>query len=231
MGQGDGHAPSRRGFLLGGALSLVTGAALAQEQAKPAAPLTGDDALRRLLEGNERYRANTPLQRDFRQLRQQSATGEAPFAAIVGGSDARVPPEICFDQGPNDLYVIRNAGGLVDVATIASMEYAVLELHVPLILVLGHTDSPLIKAAVKAANGNLSLPGHLSQLILPILPAVENVRSSGEDMVAAVTNANVEENAMRIWASEPILAPAITSGRVKLASAVFDVESGTVTVL
>lgn len=231
MGQGERPAPSRRGFLVGGALSLATGAAFAQDESRKTEPLTGDDALRLLLEGNERYRANTPLKRDYRQLRQQSLQGESPFAAIVGGSDARVPPEICFDQGPNDLYVIRNAGGIVDVATIASLEYAVLELRVPLILVLGHTGSALVKAAVKAANGSLSFPGHLNQLILPILPAVENVRSSGEDMVAAATNANAQENAMRIWASEPILAPAITDGRVKLASAVFDVESGSVTVL
>lgn len=223
--------PSRRSLLIGGALSLVAAGAYAADAPARTDDLTGDEALRRLLEGNARYRANTPLPRDFRLIREQSAEQEKPFAAILGSSDSRVPPEICFDQAPNDLYVIRNAGGLADAGTIASLEYAVLELHVPLIVVLGHTGSAVVKAAVKAAKAGLSFPGHLSQLILPILPALENVRSSGEDMVEAAITANAQENAMRIWASEPILAPAITSGRVKLTTAIFNVQSGAVTIV
>lgn len=227
----EAGGPSRRSLLIGGALSLAASGVRAADAPNRPDGMTGDEALRRLLDGNARYRANAPQPRDFRLIRDQSAEKETPFAAILGGSDSRVPPEICFDQAPNDLFVIRNAGGLADAGTIASLEYAVLELHVPLILVLGHTSSAVVKAAVKAAKAGVSFPGHLSQLILPILPALENVRSSGEDMVEAAVTANAQENAMRIWASEPILAPAITSGRVKLATAIFDVQTGAVTVV
>jgi len=135
------------------------------------AKLTPDQALERLLQGNQRYvagKATHPDQTAERRL--GLASGQAPFAIILTCADSRVAPELFFDQGLGDLFVIRNAGNILDDHVIGSMEYAVEHLHAGLIVVVGHGQCGAVSAAV--AGGEV--PGHIRSVTEAIAPALED---------------------------------------------------------
>ena len=163
-----------------GALRLVAAEPRA-DAAKSVRP-SPDEALHELLAGNVRFaagRSNSPRRSpaDFRQL----AEGQYPFAAIISCADSRVAPEILFDVGKGDIFVVRVAGNVVSGAGAVvkgSMEYAVAELNVPLIMVLGHSNCGAVKAAMTHLNAKDSLPGAINELVELIKPAV--VQSKGQ---------------------------------------------------
>src|SRR4029077_5997837 len=93
-----------------------------------------------------------------------------PIAAILSCSDSRLAPELAFDQGPGDIFVVRVAGNFVNIDGLASMEFAVKVLGVPLIMVLGHSNCGAIASAVKVVMDRAELPGHLPELIKSIEP-------------------------------------------------------------
>src|SRR6185312_17425029 len=108
-------------------------------RAQPASAAgTPDEALKLLVEGNVRYAANDPRERDFSAGRASRALGQAPFAAILGCADSRVAPELAFDEGPGELFVVRVAGNFVTPNGLASLEYGAVVLGVKAIMVLGH---------------------------------------------------------------------------------------------
>jgi carbonic anhydrase len=158
--------------------------------------VTGDEALALLLEGNERYatgRADGPRRDDRR--RKEQATGQTPFAVILGCADSRVPPEIVFDQGIGDLFVVRVAGNTAaDDVTLGSLEFAVAILGCPLLLVLGHSQCGAVHAAVQVVVERTGLYGHLAHLVRPIVPAVETARATDPE---EVLDAAVKENVRR----------------------------------
>jgi len=145
--------------------------------------VTADEARARLLEGNERYatgRAEGPGRDQGR--RREQADGQTPLAVVLGCADSRVAPEIVFDQGIGDLFVVRVAGNTaVDDVTLGSIEFAVSVLHCPLVVVLGHENCGAVQAAVHAVVSGERPGGYLAGLIDPILPAAE-----GRDLDAAV---------------------------------------------
>jgi carbonic anhydrase len=94
-----------------------------------------------------------------------------PIAAILGCSDSRVAPELAFDQGPGDLFVMRVAGNIVTTDLLASLEYGIQFLGAPLVMVLGHTGCGAVDAAIKVLKTKAVLPGHLPELIAAIKPA------------------------------------------------------------
>ena len=106
-------------------------------------------ALQRLLEGNRRYVANQPILDESPRRRSEVAQGQKPVAIIFGCVDSRVPPELIFDQGLGDLFVIRTAGEVLDQAVLGSLEFGVEELHIPLLVVLGHERCGAVKAAIE----------------------------------------------------------------------------------
>src|SRR6478609_8661916 len=176
------HQPqlSRRGFLRTGALAALVPlssriAVAADPPAPGAAPLPNAiapaDALKRLMDGNARYAANTPNQRDFSSGRAARVQGQYPIATILSCADSRVAPELAFDQGPGDLFVVRVAGNIVNPDLLASLEYGAQFLGVPLIMVLGHSGCGAVDAAIKVLKAKAVLPGHLPQLIAAIKPA------------------------------------------------------------
>src|SRR4029434_7919667 len=144
------HEPqlSRRDFLRTGAFAALApwsfGVAIAADPPAPGAPpppnaIAPADALKRLMDGNARYVANTHNERDFSSGRAARVQGQYPFAQILSCADSRVAPELAFDQGPGDLFVMRVAGNIVTPALLASFEYGVQFLGAPLIVVLGHS--------------------------------------------------------------------------------------------
>jgi carbonic anhydrase len=158
--------------------------------------VTGEEALARLIEGNKRYatgRTDAPRRDGGR--RNEQAGAQTPLAVALGCADSRVPPEIIFDQGIGDLFVVRVAGNTAaDDVTLGSLEFAVAVLHCPLLLVLGHEECGAVKAAVDAAVGGHLPHGHLAALVQPIAPAVEAARAARPD---DLLDAAVQENVRR----------------------------------
>ena len=128
---------------------------------KPENILTPDEALDRLMSGNERYVSGKSRPLNFRDVHRSLAKGQNPYATILGCSDSRVSPEHCFDEAHGDLFVIRGAGNYLTTDNVATLEYAVAMLHTPLIMVLGHEHCGAVKAAIDAVDHHTNYPGHI----------------------------------------------------------------------
>src|SRR6059036_1627413 len=105
--------------------------------------------------------------------REELAKSQHPFAVVLGCSDSRVPPEIVFDQGLGDLFVLRVAGNVINDESLGSIEYAVDHLAVRLIVVLGHQRCGAVKAEKDTIAAKGEAPGHIQSLVTAIKPAVE----------------------------------------------------------
>ena len=150
---------SRRSLLFGAASAtglLLAGGALAKEAKPPPKPqnvLSPEASLERLMKGNGRYVEGVSRRHDFKHEREALAGGQNPYAAILSCADSRIAPEYAFDSGRGDLFVCRVAGNFATAEVVASMEYAVAVLSVPLILVLGHDSCGAVDAAHQIAQG------------------------------------------------------------------------------
>src|SRR3954465_10256567 len=192
--------PSRRSLLLGGAvlatLPLVGRVARAQPVSAADTP---DEALKLLTEGNERYMANQPRERDFSAGRASRVLGQAPFAAILGCADSRIAPELAFDQGPGELFVVRVAGNFVTPDGLGSLEYGAAVLGTKVIMVLGHTSCGAIGATIGALQKGNTLPGHIAGLVTAMKPGIEAVvKVPGPDLEQRCVVANVQANVRRL---------------------------------
>jgi carbonic anhydrase len=222
------------GLVVAGAVA-AGGSAGAQPPVKRSAVPAADEVLRKLLQGNQRFLKgeSTGLRRkpeDFAKL----AEGQTPMAVIVGCADSRVPPELLFDQGVGDLLVVRVAGNVVSGAgaTIkGSIEYAVSELNVPLVMVLGHTHCGAVKAAVNHIRAKDTLPGANADLVNSIKPAVAKAKGQAGDALEDTITANVEIGVERLRSLEPIVAGLVQKGRVRVVGGVYDLRTGGVTVV
>lgn len=225
------RAINRRHMIAGGiamsaAAPLVTQAS-ADETAE--APVSPDAALQRLVEGNKRYVEDTPINVDHSANRAARALGQQPFAAIVSCADSRVAPELIFDQGPGDLFVIRVAGNFINEDGLASLEFGTAMLGVKLIVVLGHTSCGAIDAAITSIRGNALPPGHLPSLVNSIRPAVYDAMAENPtDLMEAATAQNARLAAQKAASSGPILSDLTDAGKLKAVSAVYDIGTGKV---
>lgn len=187
--------------------------------------LTGREAIAKLQEGNKRFTEDKrvhPHQGVDRRL--EVVKGQAPFAAILGCSDSRVPLKIIFDQGIGDLFVVRVAGNVVDDIVLASIEYAAEHLNVPLIVVLGHQNCGAVQAAVQGGHA----PGHIPALFDALQPAVEEARTqAGDDLVEKAVRANVRLTADAIRNSS-LLSQLAREGKVEVVGAYYSLETGRV---
>lgn len=197
-------------------------------------PRTPEAALRALQAGNARHLAGDRELATHSPLGDSHAEGQRPFAAIIACADSRVSPALLFDLGPGNLFVSRIAGNTVDAGTLGSTEYAVAELGVKLVMVLGHSDCGAVKAAIEVADGTRSYPaseyGSIAAIVDPIVPTVESV--SGEQRtVASCVEANARGQALALAEQGPIIKPAVEAGALRIVAAVCDVESGRVELL
>ncbi len=156
------------------------------------------------------------------ERRREVAEGQHPAAVIVGCSDSRTPPEIIFDQGLGDLFVVRVAGHVVDDVVLGSIEHAAVHLGVQLIMVLGHERCGAVEATVKGAEAL----GHMGCVIQAIEPAVEKVRNQPGDPLESAVRANVEAIVGQLKSSEPILAEMVRRGELRIVGARYDLDSG-----
>ena len=227
---------SRRAALVGvGAALAMSALPFGRAQAADEPPadrpnaITPEAALQRLIEGNQRYAANATEVRDFSASRAERAAGQYPIAAIVGCSDSRVVPDLVFDQNPGDLFVVRVAGNFLNDDGLASLEYAVHFLKVPLVMVLGHSSCGAVAAAVKVVTERAELPGHLPDMIKSIEPAVIAAHDRhSSDLVAAAIEENVRLNVKRMLDDKPILSDALESKTIAATGGVYDIATGKV---
>ena len=194
-------------------------------------PKTPDEALKELIEGNERYVTGEHTHHEYGPERPALALSQRPFAAILGCADSRVSPELAFDQSRGRLFVVRIAGNFADENGVASLEYAASVLGTSLIMVLGHTECGAIKAAIDVVTKGASLPGHLPGLVSYLKPPVENVRSQSGSILDNAIRENVSLNVQKIQTSEPVLSALVKENRLKVVGGVYDLATGKITVL
>ena len=160
--------------------------------------------------------------------RAELATSQHPFAAIVSCSDSRVPPEIVFDQGLGDLFIVRVAGNVINDEGLGSIEYSVDHLGTRLILVLGHQSCGAVKAAKETIAAKTKAPGHIESLVTAIKPAVE---ATAKDDLDTTIKANVKNVVRALHSSTPILKTKADSGEVSVVGATYSLDTGVVTFL
>ena len=204
--------------------------ARAADPAHPEQPAVAPaEAIAKLKEGNGRY-ASGKLQHPGQttERRAELTKDQHPFAVIVSCSDSRVPPEIVFDQGLGDLFVVRVAGNVIDDHGLGSIEYAVDHLGARLIVVLGHQSCGAVKAAKETIAAKSKAPGHIQSLVTAIQPAVEATAKSD---LGATVEANVKNVVQALRTSTPILKPKVDSGEVQVIGGYYSLDTGAVTFL
>lgn len=199
--------------------------------------LTPDEALARLKKGNAEFLADEtkslPIGHDRRL---EIALGQTPFAVLVGCSDSRVSPELLFGAGLGELFIVRNAGNSVDTVALGSIEYGVLVLGTPLIVVLGHQRCGAVQAAVEVVQENATFPGSIGRMIEPIIPAVlrarDDAKVDGEVKSEALLDAAIRENVRRtverLRNSEPTLMDPLREGKLRIVGAEYNLDHGRV---
>jgi carbonic anhydrase len=201
--------------------------------AAPAAAVEGvvdaRTGLKRLQEGNARFRGLEPVvDHRWAARRTEVATGQHPFAVIVGCADSRTAPELLFDQGLGDLFVLRTAGNLVDDFSLGSLEYAVEHLGARLVVVLGHERCGAVAAGLAGGEA----PGHIAALVHDIAPAIATFRRPAEATEAerasaleAAVKVNVARVAERIRAQAQL---GDKTAEVLVVRAYYDLDTGVV---
>ncbi|MEA5578630.1 carbonic anhydrase [Anabaena sp. UHCC 0451] len=190
-------------------------------------PVSANEAQRRLTEGNRRFaNQNRRYPNQSKRRLQSVANTQYPYAAILGCADSRVPPEIVFDQGLGDLFVVRVAGNIASDEIIGSLEYSAATLGTQLIVVLGHKRC----GAVTAAMNNEPVPGNISSVVDNIQPSLsqnQRTRNNINDDDNAVIN-NIQSQAGKLQNNSVVFDRLIRAGRLKIVGAFYDIDTGKV---
>ena len=196
---------------------------------------TALEALNRLREGNRRFVAGTSNLESMSPARRNAlATGQEPFAIILGCSDSRVPAELVFDQGLGDLFVIRIAGNIVAPSQIGSVEFAAERFGTPLVVVLGHSRCGAVSATLEAIAGSQqSASRHIHSIVERVRPSVEpllatELRHDPDALVKQAVRANVRASANQLRHGSDMLEQLIQKNRLLIVGAEYSLETGEV---
>ncbi len=229
---------ARRDLLALGAASILAvglGGVSRPARAAEGAPtkLSPDEALSALKAGNERYVSHPELCTiDLAKQRNAVAGHQAPWATIISCSDSRVPPELIFGgHGVGQLFVARNAGNLVDTATIGTVEYGAAVLGTPLVVILAHTSCGAVKAACDVVTKNATYPGKIGPMIEPILPAALAMQKDPGDFINNTAKESAKRTAGRLADLSTLVTGLVGAGKLKVTSAVYDLQTGVVSYL
>lgn len=223
---------SRRRFLqtglIGGGASLMSAGSinfLTSQRLDAQTISTPDEALKRLMEGNERFASGnmTSFEHDLKVLKEKTVDKQEPFAALLSCADSRVPVELIFDQTIGHIFVTRVAGNFVTPEIIGSLEYGAAVLGTKVILVLGHAGCGAVSAAIQGAP----VPGQISSLFAHIQPAVDE---AGRNLEATI-KANAKIQATLLRQASSVIAPMVKEGKVKVVAGYYDLATGKVTLL
>ena len=200
-------------------------------------PNSAEEALARLRAGNECYIAehfDIGNRSRTAARRAEVAPAQHPYAIVLACADSRVPPEVIFSAGLGDLFVVRVAGNIVDLkclGVLGSIEYAIEELRIPLVLVLGHEGCGAVKAAIQVVQKRIRPPGAISVLTDAIRPAIESAGEQGVDPLKSAVVANVRRQVGNLLDAAEVVAPAVAAGRVRIVGSVYELTSGRVRLL
>jgi carbonic anhydrase len=222
--------------MLAGAVGLLASRAVAAgaDHEKAAGAVTPDGALAALVAGNDRYVAGRATHPNLGPDRRRSvAAGQQPFATILACADSRVAPELIFDQGLGDLFVVRVAGNVVDDPVLGSIEYSVIHLGAPLVMVLGHQRCGAVTAAIDAADGKAASgedsDTKIGALASLIIPAVRAVPAGTPDRLDAVVLENARLGASQLLSQSAALRERVAAKRLRIVSARYSLDDGKVT--
>jgi carbonic anhydrase len=223
---------SRRRFLqtgiIGGTASLMSAGSinfLTEQRLEAQTPLTPDEALKALMDGNERFITGrmTSFEDDLQELKAKNVDKQEPFAAVLSCADSRVPVELIFDQSIGHIFVTRVAGNVVTPEIVGSLEYGVAVLGTKVILVVGHAGCGAVKAAIQGKP----VPGQISSLFAHIQAAVDE---AGHDLAAAI-KANAKIQAALLRETSSVIAPLVKEGKLKVVAGYYDLATGKLTLL
>jgi carbonic anhydrase len=192
--------------------------------------MTADEALQRLIEGNQRFRRGEPRRSGIApETLAELARAQHPFATILGCSDSRVPPETIFDVGLGDLFVVRVAGNVISPEVAGSIQYAGAHLQTPLLVVLGHEGCGAIQAALAAMYQGVRERSRIQLLVDSIVPGLKALDGTlpPEGRLAQAVEMNVR-GVVRTILDSPEGRARQAEGRVKCVGAVYELETGLV---
>jgi carbonic anhydrase len=206
--------------------SLPAHADLTREQRDK---MSADEIIQQMKAGNERFRSGKPQHRDLMGEARATAKGQYPAAIVFSCIDSRAPAELILDFGIGDIFSGRVAGNIADEDVLGSMEFACKLAGSKVVLVMGHTACGAIKGAIDGAQ-----LGNLTALLAKIRPAVEATHYTGDrssknyDFVDAVARKNVSLTIANIRANSPVLRDLESSGSIKIAGSMYNLETGAV---
>ena len=187
------------------------------------------EAKQLLVEGNERFVSGAILKNNQGDVRRKELfeAGQHPFAVVITCSDSRVPPELIFDQGLGDLFVVRVAGNVMDEIAMGSVEYGVEHLRTPLVVVMGHEKCGAVKATVDEEEA----PGSIGAIAAKIRPSVDKAKldgATGSDLYEKATDENILVTMAEIKNS-PVVKHLLSQGNLEIIGAKYHLQSGKVT--
>ena len=188
----------------------------------------GEDSLSKLQDGNKRFVSGELAKKDIGESRRQELTkGQHPFATILSCSDSRVAPELIFDEGLGDIFIVRDAGNVADPVTMGSIEYGVEHLHTPLLVILGHEKCGAVTAALDAKG---KPEGNIGAILKKIMPAVHKAKKAGKDMESTLDLA-IQENVRHTYndvMKSKIVRELVHEGKLKVVGAEYYLGTGKV---
>jgi carbonic anhydrase len=195
----------------------------------PAVAITPAQALERLKQGNERFASDVTADLHIDAARRtELVAGQAPYALVLSCADSRVPPEIVFNTGLGELFVVRSAGEVLDRSILASLEYGAEHLKSPLLVVMGHEFCGAVKAAKERKPGS-SLGPNLDFMLKQIQPAVARAdKAIFDEPLRAAVLANVELIVSELQVQSPILHTLVERGRLQIVGAFYELSTGRV---
>lgn len=193
----------------------------------------GDESLQKLMDGNQRYVDGKFANKDIGSTKRQelSSKGQKPFAIVVTCSDSRVPPEILFDQGLGDIFVVRVAGNVVDPIALGSVEYGAEHLNSPLVFILGHTKCGAVTATLEAKG---KPEGNIGAIVKKIQPAAAVAKKKGgtkEEMLETAIHENIKNVYNDMMKNSKILPHLVHEGKLKIVGGEYDITTGKVAMM
>lgn len=212
-----------------GSLPLLIGAIAVSVAAQhaPAASSPGQ-IWSALVAGNHRFASGKPQRRDLVARRKQLATTQSPHVAVLSCADSRVPPELIFDQGVGDLFVVRSAGESADPLSVGSLEYAIEHLGTTVVVVMGHQRCGAVTAA---CSGEKAESRNLEAVVMPIVTSCEKIDKNKPDSFDLAVRDHIHSVAQELLARSEMVKKAVDEGKLTIVEAYYSLDTGEVTKL
>jgi len=187
----------------------------------------GNEALQKLMDGNKRFVSGTLAQKDLSvKKREELSRGQKPFAIVLTCSDSRVPPELLFDQGLGDVFVVRVAGNVVDPIALGSIEYAAEHLGSPLLLILGHSKCGAVKATLDEKGKPEGNIGEIEKKIMPAVAAAKKKGGTPDEILETAIKENMKNVYADVMKNSKIIPHLVEEGKFMIAAGEYDITTG-----